>query len=238
MSRHAENARLDAELRLRRKQRFHARLFTVSGHAADNVGGGFRFGFALRHTYNDGHGFSLVCNRIQRTGQRAGLARFTAGGQHIGQQNRLIEWKHGRISIIAGAYHAHNGGAHRGNGSGALVDFNNAHAVVVVLSHKAVSPVYRVSAYVLVDMRTAHAPGYVWRMAQWKGQKKSPQIVARRFFLHQNAINFALPEGAKKTHSAQCKNERKECLVMLLLSRITFVESRQADPIFESYITM
>lgn len=63
-------------------------------------------------------------------------------------------------------------------------------------------------------------------------------VVARRFFLHQNAINFALPEGAKKTHSAQCKNERKECLVMLLLSRITFVESRQADPIFESYITM
>lgn len=62
--------------------------------------------------------------------------------------------------------------------------------------------------------------------------------VARRFFLHQNAINFALPEGAKKTHSAQCKNERKECLLMLLLSRITFVESRQADPIFESYITM
>lgn len=63
-------------------------------------------------------------------------------------------------------------------------------------------------------------------------------VVARRFFLHQNAINFALPEGAKKTHSAQCKNERKECLLMLLLSRITFVESRQADPIFESYITM
>lgn len=62
--------------------------------------------------------------------------------------------------------------------------------------------------------------------------------VARRFFLHQNAINFALPEGAKKTDSAQCKNERKECLLMLLLSRITFVESRQADPIFESYITM
>lgn len=65
-----------------------------------------------------------------------------------------------------------------------------------------------------------------------------PGVVARRFFLHQNAINFALPEGAKKTHSAQCKNERKECLLMLLLSRITFVESRQADPIFESYITM
>lgn len=63
-------------------------------------------------------------------------------------------------------------------------------------------------------------------------------VVARRFFLHQNAINFALPEGAKKTHSAQCKNERKECLLMLLLSRITFVERRQADPIFESYITM
>lgn len=62
--------------------------------------------------------------------------------------------------------------------------------------------------------------------------------VARRFFLHQNAINFALSEGAKKTHSAQCKNERKECLLMLLLSRVTFVESRQADPIFESYITM
>lgn len=63
-------------------------------------------------------------------------------------------------------------------------------------------------------------------------------IVARRFFLHKNAINFALSEGAKKTHSAQCKNERKECLLMLLLSRITFVESRQADSIFESYITM
>ncbi len=66
----------------------------------------------------------------------------------------------------------------------------------------------------------------------------SPPLVARRFFLHKNAINFALSEGAKKTHSAQCKNERKECLLMLLLSRITFVESRQADSIFESYITM
>ena len=63
-------------------------------------------------------------------------------------------------------------------------------------------------------------------------------LVARRFFLHQNAINFALPEGAKKTHSAQCKNERKECLLMLLLSRITLVESRQTDSIFESYISM
>ena len=68
-------------------------------------------------------------------------------------------------------------------------------------------------------------------------EKRRP-CVARRFFLHQNAINFALSEGAQKTHSAQCKNERKECLLMLLLSRITFVESRQADPIFESYITM
>lgn len=68
-------------------------------------------------------------------------------------------------------------------------------------------------------------------------QKLLPDV-ARRFFLHRNAINFALPEGAKKTDSAQCKNERKECLLMLLLSRITFVESRQADPIFESYITM
>lgn len=67
---------------------------------------------------------------------------------------------------------------------------------------------------------------------------KSQNNVARRFFLHKNAINFALSEGAKKTHSAQCKNERKECLLMLLLSRITFVESRQADSIFESYITM
>ena len=162
MSRHAENTRLDAELRLRRKQRFHACFFTVSGHAADNVGGGFRFGFALRHAHNDGHGFSLVCNRIQRTGQRAGLSRFAAGGQHIGQQNRLVEGKHRRISIIAGADHAHDGGAHRGNGSGALVDFNNAHPVVVILSHKAVSPVYRGYAYVLVDMRAAHAPGYVW----------------------------------------------------------------------------
>lgn len=65
-----------------------------------------------------------------------------------------------------------------------------------------------------------------------------PHGVARRFFLHQNAINFALPEGAKKTHSAQCKNERKECLLMLLLSRITLVESRQTDSIFESYISM
>ena len=63
-------------------------------------------------------------------------------------------------------------------------------------------------------------------------------LVARRFFLHQNAINFALPEGAKKTHSAQGKNERKECLLMLLLSRITLVESRQTDSIFESYISM
>ena len=70
------------------------------------------------------------------------------------------------------------------------------------------------------------------------GLKNAPRDVARRFFLHKNAINFALSEGAKKTHSAQCKNERKECLLMLLLSRITFVESRQADSIFESYITM
>lgn len=70
------------------------------------------------------------------------------------------------------------------------------------------------------------------------GYTTKRDLVARRFFLHKNAINFALSEGAKKTHSAQCKNERKECLLMLLLSRITFVESRQADSIFESYITM
>ncbi|OWC76578.1 hypothetical protein A8F85_15970 [Escherichia coli] len=54
------------------------------------------------------------------------------------QQNRLVEGKHGSISIIAGADHAHDGGAHRGNRSGALVDFNNAHPVVVILSHKAI----------------------------------------------------------------------------------------------------
>lgn len=85
-----------------------------------------------------------------------------------GSSSAIIEGKHGRISIIAGADHAHDGGAHRGNGSGALVDFNNAHPVVVILSHKAVSPVYRGCAYVLVDMRAAHAPGCVWGMAQWK----------------------------------------------------------------------
>ncbi|EDZ06439.1 hypothetical protein SeJ_A3156 [Salmonella enterica subsp. enterica serovar Javiana str. GA_MM04042433] len=40
---------------------------------------------------------------------------------------------------------------------------------MVILSHMAVSPVYRGCAYVLVDMHAAHAPGYVWGMAQWKG---------------------------------------------------------------------
>ncbi|VAU68960.1 Uncharacterised protein [Klebsiella pneumoniae] len=138
---HTENARLNAELRLSRKQSLNARLFPFSRYAADNIGGGFLFGFALRHAHDNGHRFCLVGNRIQRAGQRAGIARLAAGGQYISQQYRLIEGKHGRIGIIAGADHAHDGGTHRGNGSGAVVDFNNAHPVVVILSHKAVSPV-------------------------------------------------------------------------------------------------
>ena len=55
--RHTENARLNFQLRLRRKQRFHPRFFTVGRDATDNIGGGFRFGFTLRHAHNNRHGF-------------------------------------------------------------------------------------------------------------------------------------------------------------------------------------
>ncbi|SXZ78983.1 Uncharacterised protein [Klebsiella pneumoniae] len=65
MARHTKNARLHTQLRLRRKQRFDARFLTVSGYAADNIGGGFRFGFALGNTHHNGDGFCLVCDGIQ-----------------------------------------------------------------------------------------------------------------------------------------------------------------------------
>lgn len=100
--------------------------------------------------------------------------------------------------------------------------------------------VWNVTKAVLPEM-IARKDGRIVMMSSVTGDMVADPgetAVARRFFLHKNAINFALSEGAKKTHSAQCKNERKECLLMLLLSRITFVESRQADSIFESYITM
>ncbi len=71
-----------------------------------------------------------------------------------------------------------------------------------------------------------------------EGAKKIPADCSAAIFFAPKRDKFCTARRCQKTHSAQCKNERKECLVMLLLSRITFVESRQADPIFESYITM
>lgn len=64
-----------------------------------------------------------------------------------------------------------------------------------------------------------------------------PKCSAAIFFAPKRD-KFCTARRCQKDTFWQCKNERKECLLMLLLSRITFVESRQADPIFESYITM
>ena len=53
VARHAGNARLYATDGLRGQQSLDAGVLAV-GHTADNVGGGLRFGLALRHTHDDG----------------------------------------------------------------------------------------------------------------------------------------------------------------------------------------
>ncbi|CGD38142.1 tail fiber domain-containing protein [Salmonella enterica subsp. enterica serovar Typhi] len=85
--------------------------------------------------------FRLPGGYIVQFGTFSGnTTRFTAGSQHISDQHGFIKRKHFCIGIIARADHTHDGGAHRGNGSGAFVDFNNAHPVVVILSHSGEPP--------------------------------------------------------------------------------------------------
>ncbi len=69
-------------------------------------------------------------------------------------------------------------------------------------------------------------------------QKPVVEQCSAAIFFAPKRDKFCTARRCQKDTFWQCKNERKECLLMLLLSRITFVESRQADPIFESYITM
>ncbi|CAJ0996156.1 hypothetical protein NVIRENTERO_02261 [Sodalis praecaptivus] len=139
MSWHTQNTRLDTELTLSGQERLDTGFFALGGDAADDIGGGFCFGLALRDTHDHSDRFSLGGDSIQRAGQRAFSAGFAAGVQHVGQQYRRIERKGFGVGIIRRAHHAHNRGADRGNGAGAFVDFLHAHAVVIVLWHKAIS---------------------------------------------------------------------------------------------------
>lgn len=47
----------------------------------------------------------------------------------------LFSGKVAIVDIVCGADHAHNDGADRRDGSGAFVNFRNAHAVVIILRH-------------------------------------------------------------------------------------------------------
>ncbi|CAH0222235.1 hypothetical protein SRABI106_01990 [Rahnella aquatilis] len=131
-SRHAENTRLYAEFSLRGQQGFHAGIHAGVVRTAYDVGGGFRFGFTLCDAHHDNNRFSLVSNSHQGGAQRAGFTGLTGGGQYVGNEHRRIQREGRRIGILAGADHPNDGGGNGGDNAGAVIDFNNAHTVMII----------------------------------------------------------------------------------------------------------
>lgn len=81
-----------------------------------------------------------LADRRSRPGSWQG-ARYTglAGrGEHIGQQDGLVERKDSGVGILRSADHAHHGSGDGANGAGALVDFEDAYTVMVIGGHGSV----------------------------------------------------------------------------------------------------
>lgn len=120
---------------LANQQRFHAGVLPAGGDAADDVGGGFRLALALFHPHHNGDGRRLVGDGIEAARQGALLPGLTGGGEHVGEQHGLVQREGGRIGIAGSADHADDGGGNGANGARALVDFEDADAVMVFSRH-------------------------------------------------------------------------------------------------------
>ena len=140
-ARYAQDARTHAELHFGRQQGLEAGVLTLGCDAADDLGGLVRFlggivgAFAVGHAHHNGDGAGLVSDGVQAAGQGAQLASFAGSGEHVGEQDRGVEREGSRVGVAAGADHAHHGGGDSANGADALVDFEDANAVMVVGSH-------------------------------------------------------------------------------------------------------
>ena len=133
--RHAQNTWLNAELALGGHQRLHASVLAAGGHGADQVGGGRGRVDTLGHAHSNDDGFGLVGNGVQRLGQRAGSTRFADRFHHVGDQLGLVLGEVVSVGIFSGGNQPDHGRRYGPDRAGALVDLDDADAVMVFGCH-------------------------------------------------------------------------------------------------------
>ncbi|MNT02533.1 hypothetical protein D3C72_1370340 [compost metagenome] len=117
-------------------QRLEAGIVAILGNGADDVGYQLLLGQRFGHAHHDGGGVDGVCNQLQVAGQGTGGTGFTYGGLHVGEQHRSVEGKGGHVGIVCGADHANHRGGDGADGASAIVDFDDANAVMVIAGHE------------------------------------------------------------------------------------------------------
>ena len=137
----AEDARGNAEQGLGAEQGLEAGVLAVGGDGADDLAdlvgllGFVGFTRAFGYAHDDGHRAGVVCDCIQRCGQGALGASFADGAEYVGEQDGFIQREEVTVGIGGGGDQAHDGGGDGANGADALVEFDDADAVVVVGGH-------------------------------------------------------------------------------------------------------
>ena len=129
---HAQDAWAHTELGFCGQQGLEAGVMPTSGDAADDVGGCLCLACPFRYAHHHSDRASLVGDGVEAFGQGALLAGLTRGSEHVGEQDGLVEGKDRGVGILRGADHAHHGSGDGANGAGALVEFEDADAVMVV----------------------------------------------------------------------------------------------------------
>ncbi len=133
--RHSQDARRDAKTVAGGQQRLHAGVPAGRVGGADQVGRGLCLGRTTGDAHHDRERVRLVGDGVERAGKRAFVAGLADVGLRVGQQDGGIEREGGHVGIVGGADDAGHGGLDGANGARAVVEFNDAHAVVVIGWH-------------------------------------------------------------------------------------------------------
>lgn len=133
--RHSQDARRDAEAVAGGQQRLHAGVAAGRVGGADQVGRGLGLGLATGDAHHDRERVGLVGDGVERAGERAFVAGLADVGLRVRQQDGRVEREGRRVGIVSGADDAGHGGLDGADRARAVVEFNNAHAVVVVGWH-------------------------------------------------------------------------------------------------------
>lgn len=130
---HADDARRHAQLLLGGEQRLQAGELARLGGGADDVGGGFLVIDAPGHAHHHDDRLGLVADRGEGVFQRALGTVLADRGIDIGDQSRVVEGEGGVVGIFGGADHADDRRGNGADGTGTVIDFGDAHPVMVLV---------------------------------------------------------------------------------------------------------